>query len=228
MSKNEITIIKGNSGKVKVDKAAIYWKAYKNAVYKLSEFGVDGLLPQNRDYLKRVIYYGVKYINICDRNEHRAKKREIIPEECQNRFGTIDTIRLFMSVLTPTELLNMYPLPKKYDGEKWQEKDYFSAMEVIRPLDMQKPMGEKVLENVLWASMNDDLFDFQMARFDIVNDLRRVRGQKGMMEIFMEDLGVSSYTINETEGYMIDNLTGECMGIEKTGKFSVVEKGDKS
>lgn len=223
-----ITIIKGGRGNEVTEGRTlleIYKSALGNTMMYLGAAGEEGL--NDRDALKRMVYYGVKYINWHYKSKPTYGRREIVPEECYAMFNLIDTVRLFMAILTPNELINVFPIPKEYDGEKWETKDYYSAMEVIGKLEMDKPMGETVLEDVLWASMNSDLFSYQSARFSIVDDLRRLRGGKGMMEEFLEEKGVPSYTVNQEVGYMVNRQTGEIKKIEKSNGFKKIDGGKK-
>ena len=47
--------------------------------------------------------------------------------------------------------------------------------------------------------------------------LRKAMGGKGIMEEFMEEQGIPSYTLYD-DGIMVNNMTGETMKVQKAKK----------
>jgi hypothetical protein len=58
-----------------------------------------------------------------------------------------------MSQLTPREFMNIFPIDKTYDGERFECKDYFYTIKIVRALDQDAPIGDK-LDDLLWEYMN--------------------------------------------------------------------------
>jgi hypothetical protein len=48
--------------------------------------------------------------------------------------------------LKPAELVNIFPIEKTYDGDRWGVKDYFYTRDYLNTLDPDKPIGENALD----------------------------------------------------------------------------------
>jgi hypothetical protein len=208
------SVINGNKteDKISVDKNAkqeLYKNAFVNVMIKETE-----TLLQERDRLKQIVYYGVKYINCID--THRTV---IMREQVQNEFTLIGIIKEIMKLLTLDELINVFPIPKEFDGEKYCTKDYFYAVEEFKQYNYNDPLCDN-LENILWDCMNYDLRNFQLCLFNVMDGIRRFNGEPGVMEEFLTDQGVEMYKINESNGkkYIQSSITGKTVPLKETKK----------
>lgn len=195
----------------KVDKVELYKNAFVNAMLKSTETTIK----EDRDRLKQIAYYAVKHVA-----EKERKAIDLTWEQAQAEFSFICVTKDILQMLTLQECINAFPIPKEYDGEKYQCKDYYYAVKEFAKYNNNEPLGKDNLEHILWDSMNLDLFRFQAYTFSIISTLRQFQGKRGIMEEFMDEQGIESYTINESGGkkYMQSN---------KTGKFTPVKPAKK-
>ena len=123
------------------------------------EYGTLYKLPQ--DKLAKVGLVGIKYICSC-RDVSRENFKLGIDEpktlkQNQYCFQMIDSIFGVLGCLTLRNFVTTFPVDKYYKGAKWQEKDYFSTMEVLSKMDWDKPIGRNELSELLWDYYNADL-----------------------------------------------------------------------
>lgn len=101
------------------------------------EYGTLYKLPQ--DKLAKVGLAGIKYICSC-RDVSRENTRLGADEpktlkQNQYRFQLIDSIFSVLSCLTLQNFVTTFPIDKDYDGAKWECKDYFYTMDVLKKMD---------------------------------------------------------------------------------------------
>ena len=75
--------------------------------------------------------------------------------------------------LTPEELLRMYPVEKKFNGTRWNEKDYFYTMDKLRCWPADQPLGgANDVACLLWDYQNWDLDEVLIEWMHVLGDLR--------------------------------------------------------
>ena len=186
--------------KEKPDYVVLYCDAMLRTLERLKE------APADKQAKLRAIFYGVKLIGVTD-------NRNLTEEEAERRFWMINSIQAMMKAITPTELLQMFPVKKAYDGQRGDCKDYFFTMDVLRQHGLDKPLGEAVNE-ILWDYMNQNIMAFVVASLAVMDELRRHNGEKSMFQEFMDEQGVKLPTYRmekDSKGrrWMINNETGE-------------------
>lgn len=190
-------------------KRELYKSAFVRAITKPieSEF-------LHKDNLKQIVYYGVKYVNSINQD-----KKIIVREQVENEFALIDTIKNFMRCLTLDELINIFPITKEYDGEKYYCKDYLYAVNEFKKYDYNEQIGNN-LEEILWDCMNRDLFEFQANLFSTMSNIKKMNGEPSIMEEFMEKEGVETFTMNEANGisYLQSSKTGKTFPLKEKPK----------
>jgi hypothetical protein len=187
--------------KVKPDMELLWLTAFQNAV-------ISG------DY-KKIIVAGVKYINTS-----RPTKDRTDAEQLQRRFYIIEYIEAWMTRLTPNKFMQLFPIKKKYDGEKWGRKDYFYTLEYIKTLDTDKPIGDgKKLMDFLWEYQNREINEFLVELLSTTDDLMHQQGKDGPIDKLIEDLDVTPYYMQKDEAtgqeYLLDGNTGKTVPIKK-------------
>lgn len=188
-----------------IDYHIIYSRAFNRTIKHL----IDN--PNDKQKLKQAIYYGVKYINTMD--EPEVLQRANIELELQY----ISIIRVFISELTPKELIQIFPIEKTFDGNKSGWKDYYYTMERINEIGMDTIIG-KQLDNLLCDYQNNELMKFLLAEISTVSDLRKLNGQKGIAEQWCEDNHIPTYTeYDDPNGckYIQDNMTGDTARVKR-------------
>ena len=189
------------------------------------EYGTLYKLPQ--DKLAKVGFAGIKYICSC-RDVSRENIRLGVDEpktlkQNQYRFQLIDSIFGVLGCLTLRNFVNMFPVEKYYKGAKWEEKDYFYTMEVLKDMDWDKPIGRDELSELLWDYMNVDLRHAYLEFTNAMSAIYRAQTGKGLAEQFFEERGVPTYTVDKETGIMKNNQTGDVVKIGKERNIHIVE-----
>lgn len=139
-------------------------------------------------------------------------------DEAEVRFNAMSDIMSYMALLTPTEFVQLFPIPKEYDGEKYCQKDYFSTMEMLKEYPVDEEIGEDKIMEFLMEYYNWDIIKFEVEKLSLMSYIRRLNGQKGVMEEFCSENGIPTYSYYEDEGIMIERETGEVVKVEKPKK----------
>jgi len=194
---------------------------YLNAFIHVIENWLDNPEQEYKPVFKKLIVYGVKYINAHEPQNYTM-------ENVENKFEFADTIMSMMADLTPKEFMNLFPVTKEYNGHKWGIKDYFSTMEYIRELNPDEPIGEEI-DDFLWDYMNHEINVFLVNLLCFASDLRRFDTGKGILEEFCEQNGIPTYTLHKDSAgkeYLIDNQTGKITRVRKARpRYLKVVKG---
>lgn len=192
---------------IEVEKRIQYYNAFVNAMDRW----LDNPEQDFKSVFKKLILYGVKYINSLEELQFYTRK------DIENRFKFADNVMLMMANLTPKEFMNLFPVSKEYDGERWGAKDYFFTMKYIKKLAPDEPIGNKI-EDFLWNYTNNEIDAFLVNLFCFASNLRRFDTGKGIMEEFCEQNGIPTYTLhkdNTGKEYLIENQTGRTMRVRK-------------
>lgn len=172
---------------------------------------IDG---SDRDALKQFCFAGVKYTVIsrrCDKGSYSVKAMEA-------KFTLMDIIMEYIAMLTPKELMILFPITKNYDGHKYQSKDYFTTKEDIKRYPLNEPIGRENIFGLIWDYWNWDLNFFLVEYMSAMSDLRRFQGEMGIMEEFCEKEGIETFSYHEKEGYIQSNKTGKATKVTKPKK----------
>ncbi|HBF39796.1 MAG TPA: hypothetical protein DDW50_21090 [Firmicutes bacterium] len=185
-----------------------YYQLYHDAYIRKYRMCINN--PDNQA-VKSLIFYGVRYINTMKRTGNESL------DELSVVLEIIEKIKEQISWLTPAELLNVFPLDKRYDGERYQSKDYFSSMEMLQKFEMDKPIGDKI-DDLLWDYMNIQTRLFVAQEIGILSDIQQVYGEPGIMEEFATKNGITTFTkYTELSGkeFIVNNQTGKSIGFKK-------------
>ncbi len=160
----------------------------------------------NPDEYRKYLYLMVKICGMLEADEADA----------ETAFSLYSGIIQVLQYITPRDLLLMFPPEKKYDGQKYQEKDYFTTMEAVHELEMDKPIGdEDALLNLLFDYQNHDI-DFFMVNWMVsVNRVNQSRGGRDLIEEFFGKEGLSVCTYHREDGYLYNPSTGETTKVKK-------------
>lgn len=182
-------------------------------------------LPQ--DELAKIGFAGIKYI--CSmRDVTRENRRLGIDEgrtlaEEQVRFTVIDGIFTILGCLTLRNFVTTFPIEKYYKGAKWEEKDYFYTMEVLKDMDWDKPIGRDELSELLWDYDNEELRHAYIEFTTAMSAMYKAQTGKGIMEQWCDDHGIDTYTMDKETGVMKDKQTGDIMKPKKVSHIQIVE-----
>ncbi|WKY47158.1 hypothetical protein Q5O24_12430 [Eubacteriaceae bacterium ES3] len=158
--------------------------------------------PDDRDSLKRSIYYLVKYLNCIPK---AANYNEL---QSQNVF--IQTVNYMIGKLSPAEFMTIFPITKTYGGERYEMKDYFYTMEKIKEHGLNKPIGdEEAVTSFLWDYVNIEVRLFMVRYMEIISRFSEFHTGKSTLERFIENEGLDlpiyrQYEDENGNSYLVD------------------------
>lgn len=150
---------------------------------------------ENPDEFKKLLYLAVKKMAFAGKNKN-------LPKDLN--FQIHEIVCAMIGCLTPKELMQMFPITKRYDGDKYECKDYFYTMGKIQEHGMNNPINEAF--KFLWDYENPTLDRFMVNCMTAMEELHVENGGK----TFFEEMGIESYHIEN--GEMISDWTGESVG----------------
>jgi len=158
--------------------------------------GLDSI-ETNRDLVKQFSYAAIN-MEILD--SFKSKNRE-------DDFKRIEIWNSFIGLITPRELMEIFPVDKTYDGEKYQEKDYFYTMEMIKEHGIDTPIGRDNVFAFVMDYQNIKVTEYAVKLMGIVSDLHEKETGKEMFEDFF---GIKPHIV--TSDGSIFNPKGEYVG----------------
>lgn len=137
-------------------------------------------VPQ--DILKKAAYAAVQFINLsCEDDDYMAEKTKKV-------YDWVQMALQYLGALTLENLVQIFPITKDYDGERWYCKDYFSTMADLQKYDWKKPIGADNVYKFLWDYHNDDLGEFTVHYTSIISAMYREQTGKSMVEQFLDEV----------------------------------------
>lgn len=232
---NKFTVIKGNADTEDVNKVMrtiafhdCWERQYHNSVLQVIEKnkGIK-IADYPQEDLMKISLSGIKYINsirkIRRENERVGTDYVQTLEEAQIAFQLIDAIFTVCGYLTLNNFVTTFPVDKYYKGAKWEEKDYFYTMDVLKKMDWNKPIGRNELSELLWDYDNEELRHAYIEFTTAMSAIYRAQTGKGIAEKFFEERGVPTYSVDRETGIMKNNQTGDIMKPKKTSHIQIVK-----
>lgn len=232
---NKFTVIKGNADTDDTNRImrtiALHdcWeRQYHNSVLQVIEKnkGIK-IADYPQEDLMKISLSGIKYINsirkIRRENERVGTDYVQTLEEAQIAFQLIDAIFAVCGYLTLKNFVTTFPIEKYYKGAKWEEKDYFYTMDVLKDMDWDKPIGRDELSELLWDYDNEELRHAYVEFTTAMSAIYRAQTGKGIAEQFFEERGVPTYSVDKETGIMKNNQTGDIMKPKRVSHIQVVE-----
>lgn len=178
----------------KTNYSLLHMKAACNALERYIETGA-------REHMLKAVNHGVRFLHHTDSGVFSAAER----------FEFYETVKKQMALLTPKELMQLFPISKEFNGHKWQTKDYFFTMEEIGKIGADVPIGNQ-LDELLWDYLNPFVGEFLVESLCAATELYRQQTGVDAMAEFCKSKGVSAYHLGRGENgyeYLVDTETGE-------------------
>ncbi len=196
-----------------------YFKMAKKAIDEVCKDAADNNIP-NRWALKQFAYCQARFISLSS-IEYKNEPHTL--EDYQFMFDTISIFKGILSLLTPNELLQTFPVTKRYDGAKYQCKDYFSTMDNLKGLDMDKPFKEQGIDmlEILFNYQNRWLDDIVVHSMLVIDKIRIANGEDDLITGFFKSQGkeppetIRVYNDTKGKSYAVDS-NGKSMPLHKT------------
>lgn len=134
------------------------------------------LTQGKREGIKRAVYAGVRFYNLHDYNGSETNPFK--------RYETWTVVIDLISLLTPVELIEMFPINKVYDGDRWEVKDYFYTMGEINKLSLKKPLGNAAID-LLMDYENEHLRTFVVNGMCVISGMARFKTGPSLIDQFV-------------------------------------------
>lgn len=172
-------------------KSELYRKAFDRKLELLNESIKGG--DTEIDDITSIIFLGVKSF-AASREDYQGQTIEYISGD----YRVIESLKAVMSFLTPRQFINIFPVIKEYDGDKYETKDYFYTMNMVKEIGLDTQIGEKI-DEFLWDYHNHDIRLFVVKSMSLMSDIMRAQGRPGLMEQFSADFGIPLYYSNKDD-----------------------------
>lgn len=137
----------------------------------------------NKKDMRKRIFYGINAVAYHSR-EYLDK------ESAVQQLALISSVMEDIESITPRGFLQVFPVDKVYDGEKYSCKDYFFTMEFISGIGMDRKIPSA--SDFLWDYTNIKARMFLLNKMNVIDYLRRLDGLMPVMSEFMMARGIPS------------------------------------
>lgn len=177
----------------------------------------------SQDELMKVALCGVKYIKYVaeiERENQRLDASYNTPFAVKEAgFNLMDALLGIIGRIKLNNLIKIFPVEKNYDGDKWDCKDYFFTMDVLKEKGFDNAVGRDEVFDLMWDYMNKDLREVTVFFMSCMSAMYKHQTGVGIAEKFCEDNGIGTYTIDKENGLLIDNQTGEIAKMSNKPSF---------
>lgn len=205
----------------------LWCRQYHNVVTSIFEKH-NSIDDWSQDELMKVALCGVKYINYAidiDSANHRLDNTYQTPFEVkQNAFNLIDALFGAIGRIKLKNLIKIFPIDKDYDGAKWECKDYFFTMDVLREKGLNNAVGRDNVFDLMWDYMNRELRELTVFYMSCMSAMYKQQSGVSFAEKFCEDNGIGTYTMDRENGLLIDNQSGEIAKMSNKPSFMQIVK----
>lgn len=194
--------------RIKPDYLSLHLNAIIRIWERLADSGIEAAPPQDA---MKLVNHGVRAGALMRDYDESARA-----ENAQDRFVFFEAVKSYISILTPRQFMQVFPVGKTYDGEQWQSKDYFSTMEAVEAHGLDIPIGDKV-DEFLWDYWNPVILDFVVNETCIASRLYREQTGMGIAEQWCKEQGIPTYRhcVDPDTGaeFMFDADSGRTIGV---------------
>lgn len=162
-------------------------KCYEDGFYRCMDVASSKKLET-----RKLIYYGVKYL---------GSGYVFNPLKLEHTFNSFDLVLMVLDTITPRKLMQIFPIDKKYDGHKWESKDYYSTIEAMKEFGMDRQIGTAHGQafDFLWDYMNHDVMMFVVRFMSVLTDMSKLKGDGDPTVKFFESQGIEVKHIDDFE-----------------------------
>ncbi|UYO62972.1 hypothetical protein LNN31_00550 [Acetobacterium wieringae] len=188
-----------------LDRERIYINSTQRA---LSEY--DGTVSTARKLIFNAVRFFIHVdIDLYDR------------ADLENLMDMSNALSMVIAKITPADLMTIFPITKTYDGERYQMKDYFSAMEAVNAHGLHEPF--KTADNaraLLWEYWNRDIMEYQVKLMSIISAFNQMETGESLLERWIREKDIDlpvhrKYTDQNGNSYMVDG-NGRSMPVVKS------------
>ena len=170
----------------------------------------------------KALFNGVMAVNTLPYENTYTK------EQIDKGLPLIDEVYELLQKATPRQIMQVFPIHKEYDGEKWGTKDYFYTKEYLKKMPLDKPIGDNV-HDFLCEYYNWNVMMIDNIRYTYHSQQELLKEEEKIKQ-FRKRLEQKSQEINEINNLIdkaIDNITKlhkEIKGIDDKYKKNINQK----
>lgn len=159
---------------------------------------------------KNIVYWGVKLVREFTRGTGGDPNYPMV-------------LMYLIEKMTYREFMQIFPIEKSYDGDKWECKDYFSTMDYLKDKNLDDVIGENAFE-LIWEYHNDDVIEFGVEYMMFLSRERRKRTGKGIAEEICEENNIEMLTMHEVDGkkFLMDS-NGKTIPVKRKTGLKVIK-----
>lgn len=151
------------------------YQVYQRALKRFTNAVIEDYAEENTsvNQIQKFIFLNVKMIAV---SKHVGDENNILLSmQPMERYDYLECIVQTIGMLTPRQLIEIFPIDKIYNGDKNEMKDYYYTMEEINKIGLDNLIGNKSLE-LLWDYENNDLRKFLVETVSAMNLVNMYRG----------------------------------------------------
>jgi hypothetical protein len=108
----------------------------------------------------------------------------------RNDFESLEYAVELLGTLTPKQIETTFPPTKEYDGDKYECKDYFSAIRALREYPSDKPVGYRNAFEFLMDYYNKDTNQLAVCMMLAVSDCHKAQTGRDIWDDYCEEAGI--------------------------------------
>ena len=175
---------------------------FNNHILRIVKSNIDAYEKDeaNRTVLKRLTFWLGRELVYENQNKEYYDTETI--------FNVSELYKILVSQLTYREFLEIYPVEKRFDGDKTETRDYYSTMSFLSTVVLDSTIGskEKVMD-LFWEYSNWELLDVALASMNATSDM----GEQ------LLGINISEAFFTKEENYAHDSK-GNMIGVTADGK----------
>lgn len=231
---NTFTVTTGNKKETELKELTrlialhdMWCRQYHNAVTSIFEKH-NKIDDWSQDELMKVALCGVKYIKCVadiERENQRLDSSYNIPFAIKEAgFNMIDTLFGIIGRIKLNNLIKIFPIDKTYDGDKWECKDYFFTMDVLREKGLDNAVGRDNVFDLMWDYENRELRKLTVFYMSCMSAMYQRQTGVSFMDKFCEDNNIDSYSVDRENGIIVNNQTGKIAKLSNKPSFMQIVK----
>lgn len=182
-----LAVINGTPKKPRFTNDELANKYFSMAKKAFGDIGVTENIT-NRWALRKFAYCQARFLALTS-IEYKDEPHTL--DDYRFMFKGISIFVDMLSLMTPAELLQTFPVTKTYNGAKYQCKDYFSSMDSLKGLDMNKQFNKQGVNmmKTLCDYQNTWIDDIVVSSMLLVDRIRIAEGKDDLFTAFCKAQG---------------------------------------
>lgn len=206
------TVIQGDKNK------SLDLRRFKHERYKIDYYLHLAKLPlvksEDVTLISQIVFYGVNYFS-----NWLVYNKDADVCELQNAFTDICMLENVMSLLTYNEFINIFPIIKEYDGDRFESKDYFYVQDILKDKNLDFYIDD--VDMFLQEYYNGLIIQYNVTKFMMVDAIRKAEGKLSIWESFLEEFDLEDkvdYYTHIDDSHFMSHQTGKIVKVVKPKK----------